>query len=48
MQPLESIGQFLDPFASFCVSDIVQSLLERVKYHPIGALDLSVGPWMGD
>jgi hypothetical protein len=26
----------------------VQSLLESVEYHPIGALDLSVGPWMGD
>jgi hypothetical protein len=26
----------------------VQSLLESVKYHPIDALDLSVGPWMGD
>jgi hypothetical protein len=26
----------------------VQSLLESVKYHPIGTLDLSIGPWMGD
>jgi hypothetical protein len=26
----------------------VQSLLESVENHPIGALDLSVGPWMGD
>jgi hypothetical protein len=44
----ESIGQFLDPLASFCVSGIVQSLLESVEYHPIGVLDLSIGPWMGD
>jgi hypothetical protein len=26
----------------------VQSLLESVEYHPIGALDLSVGPRMGN
>jgi hypothetical protein len=26
----------------------VQSLLESVKYHPIGALDLSIGPRMGN
>jgi hypothetical protein len=26
----------------------VQSLHESVEYHPIGVLDLSVGPWMGD
>jgi hypothetical protein len=43
---LESIGKFLDPLASFCVSSIVQSLLESVKNHPIGALDLSIGPWI--
>jgi hypothetical protein len=48
MKPPERIRQFLDPLASFCVSSVVQSLLESVKYHPIGALDLSVGPWMGD
>jgi hypothetical protein len=42
------VRQFFDPLSSFCVSNIVQSLLESVEYHPIGALDLSVGPWMGD
>jgi hypothetical protein len=26
----------------------VQSFLESVDYNPIGAIDLSVGPWMGD
>jgi hypothetical protein len=26
----------------------VQSLLESVEYHPVGVLDLSIGPWMGD
>jgi hypothetical protein len=26
----------------------VQSLLESIEYHPIGTLDLSVVPWMGD
>jgi hypothetical protein len=24
------------------------SLLESVEYHPIGELDLYVGPWVGD
>jgi hypothetical protein len=48
MKPPERIRQFLDPLASFCVSSVVQSLLESVKYNPIGALDLSIGLWMGD
>jgi hypothetical protein len=26
----------------------VQSLLESVEYHPVGALDLSIGPRMGN
>jgi hypothetical protein len=26
----------------------VQSLLESVEYHPVSALDLSIGPRMGD
>jgi hypothetical protein len=26
----------------------VQPLLESVEYHPVGTLDLSIGPWMGD
>jgi hypothetical protein len=26
----------------------VQSLLESVEYHPVGMLDLSISPWMGD
>jgi hypothetical protein len=26
----------------------VQSLLESVEYHPIGTLDLSIGPKMGN
>jgi hypothetical protein len=46
-QPPECIGYFLDPLASVCVSSIVQSLLEGVEYHPVGTLDLSIGPWMG-
>jgi hypothetical protein len=44
MQPLESVGQFLDSLSSFCVSSVMQSLLESVEYHPIGTLDLSIGP----
>jgi hypothetical protein len=48
MQPPESVGQFLDPLSYFRVSSIVQSLLESVKYHSVGKLDLSIGPWMGD
>jgi hypothetical protein len=40
--------QFLDPLSSFRVSSVVQSLLEGVEYHPIGTLDLAIGPWMGD
>jgi hypothetical protein len=48
MQPLECIAHFLYPLASFCASSIVQSLLESVEYHPICALNLSVGLWMGD
>jgi hypothetical protein len=47
-QPPECIGQFLDPLASFGVGSIVQSLLESVEYHPIGTLDLSIGPRMGN
>jgi hypothetical protein len=26
----------------------VQLLIESIEYHPIDALNLSVGPWMGD
>jgi hypothetical protein len=47
-KPPECIRQFLDPLSPLCVSSVVQSLLGSVEYHPIGALDLSVGPWMGD
>jgi hypothetical protein len=36
---------FLDPLDP---SNIVQSLLESIEYHPIDTLDLSVGPRMGD
>jgi hypothetical protein len=42
-KPPECVGQFLTPLASISVSCDVQSLLEGVEYHPVGALDLSVG-----
>jgi hypothetical protein len=38
----------LDPLDPFRVSNIVQSLLESIEYHPIDTLDLSVGPRMGE
>jgi hypothetical protein len=48
MKPLECVRQFLDPLATLYVSSVMQSLLESIEYHSIGALDLFVGPWMGD
>jgi hypothetical protein len=44
----ESVGKFLDPLFSFCVSSIMLSFLESVEYYSVGTLDLSIVLWMSD